>query len=277
MKVLGYGRGSRDSPFPGSPQACRIERVGVVVPAHNEEQHLERALACVQSAADALQATHPQVSVCVAVVLDACTDGSKDLACGFSAMDPRFEVIEAAHRSVGKSRRTGVEALLRKGSVAGVGASRVWIANTDADSRVPRHWLARQLELAGSGADVVLGSVEPEADGMDPFLLSLWHSRHRLEEGHAHIYGANLGVRASAYLAAGGFPLCDSGEDRNLVERLRLAGAAVYATDTTRVVTSGRLQARARRGFADYLLALARECDAPAGHARQWASTPTGG
>lgn len=268
MKILGYGRGPRHSPFPDSPQASRIERVGVVVPAHNEEQHLERALTCVQAAADALQAAHPQVAVRVVVVLDACTDGSKDLACGFSAVDPRFEVIEAGHRSVGKSRRTGVQALLRKESAGGVPASRVWIANTDADSRVPRHWLARQLELACAGADAVLGSVEPEADGMDPALLRLWHSRHRLEEGHTHIHGANLGVRASAYLAAGGFPSCESGEDRNLVERLRLAGAAVYATDTTRVITSGRLQARARRGFAGYLLALARECaDAPAGQA----------
>lgn len=269
MTILGYGRGPRNNSVPDTPPTGRIERVGVVVPAHNEEQHLERTLTCVQGAADTLQATHPQVAVRVVVVLDACTDGSKDAAQGLSAEDPRFEVIEAGYRSVGRSRRTGVQALLRKESAAGVPASRVWIANTDADSRVPRHWLARQLELAGSGADVVLGSVEPEADGMDPSLLSLWHARHRLEEGHTHVYGANLGVRGSAYLAAGGFPLCDFGEDQNLVERLRLAGAAVYATDTTRVVTSGRLHARARRGFADYLLALAQECaDAPAGHAR---------
>jgi glycosyltransferase involved in cell wall biosynthesis len=246
-----------------------IEQVGVVVPAHNEEHHLGRALSGVQGAADALQADSPSVAVRVVVVLDACTDGSAEVACAFAAADPRFEVIEAGFRSVGKSRQAGVRALLPPESAAGVPASRVWIASTDADSRVPEHWLVRQLEIAAAGTDAVLGSVEPDPEGMDPAVARLWHARHRLEENHPHIYGANLGVRASAYLAAGGFPSFDAGEDRSLVDRLRLAGAAVYATDTTRVVTSGRLQARARRGFAAYLLALAQECaEVPAAPAR---------
>jgi hypothetical protein len=38
-----------------------------------------------------------------------------------------------------------------------------WLANTDADSRVPEDWLVRQLEFADAGWDVVLGSVEPDS------------------------------------------------------------------------------------------------------------------
>lgn len=260
MKILGHGRAATESGCPHFPPMCRIEQVAVVVPAHNEEQHLERALSCVRAAADELEGMQPLVSVRVMVVLDACTDGSSVLARTFAAEDSRFEVLEVGFRSVGKSRRAGVQAFLTHGHSDGaVPPSRTWIANTDADSSVPPHWLVRQLELASGGADVVLGSVEPDADGMDPAVATLWHSRHRLEENHPHVHGANLGVRGSAYLAAGGFPLSDWDEDRTLVERLRRAGAAIYATDTTRVVTSGRLEARAVRGFATYLLALARE------------------
>lgn len=269
MRVLGSGRNARDGSHRDA-DARHIDQLAVVIPAHNEEQHLERALSRVKAAADAVQSACPSVGVRIVVVLDACTDGSPRLAHRFAAADSRFEVIGVDFRSVGKSRRAGVKALLPQESGAwSVPPSRVWIANTDADSSVPRHWLVRQVELAAAGADVVLGSVEPDVDGMDPALVRLWRSRHRLEENHPHVHGANLGVRASAYLAAGGFPLFDCDEDRMLVDRLRRAGAAVYATDTTRVVTSGRLEARAVRGFATYLLALARECaDLPAGHAR---------
>lgn len=270
MRILGYGRTARGESRREDPGACGIDRLAVVIPAHNEEQHLERALSRVQAAAEALPCTYPSVSVGIVVVLDACTDGSARVARRFAAADPRFEVVGVDFRSVGRSRRAGVQALLPQGPDEwSVPPSKVWIANTDADSSVPRHWLVRQLELAAAGADVVVGSVEPDVAGMDPALVRLWHSRHRLEENHPHVHGANLGVRASAYLAAGGFPLSDCDEDRTLVDRLRRSGAAVYATDTTRVVTSGRLEARTVRGFAAYLLALARECsDVPGGQAQ---------
>ena len=71
---------------------------------------------------------------------------------------------------------------------------------------MPENWLVRQLEFAESGADAVLGSVEPDPAGMDPEVLRRWLERHPFEEDHPHVYGANFGVRASAYLAAGGFP-----------------------------------------------------------------------
>ena len=51
-------------------------------------------------------------------------------------------------------------------------------------------------------------------------------------------------------------------EDRALVERLRRRAFAVVATDTIRVLTSGRTHARAPQGFAAYLRSLGRELPA---------------
>lgn len=247
------------------PDVDRIAKVAVVIPVHNEEPHLARALAAVRAAADALQDSQPDTDVAIVVVLDACTDSSGAVAARFAAADGRITLLPVVFRSVGRSRRAGINVLLA-GCLperVGVGrrrvAERVWLANTDADSCVPENWLLRQVELADRGADAVLGTVEPDPEGMDSELLRRWHVRHPLGEDHPHVYGANLGVRASAYIRAGGFPRQRSHEDRALVERLRGHGFRVTSTDTVRVVTSGRTEARAPQGFGAYLLALGME------------------
>lgn len=249
------------------PRGHSIDRICVVLPAHNEEEHLGRALLAVQRAADALYRLRPDVEVRVTVVLDSCTDGSAGIAAEFVAADRRFCALEVSFRSAGASRAAGIRA-------AGIGAARrrppgrrwtpqpwagrTWLANTDADSQVPDNWLVRQLEFAEAGADAVLGSVEPDPDGMDPELRRRWLEHHPFEENHPHIYGANFGVRASAYLAAGGFPKLASHEDRTLVQSLRNRAFTVTATDSMRVLTSGRIHARAPHGFGSYLRTLGR-------------------
>jgi glycosyltransferase involved in cell wall biosynthesis len=249
------------------PRGHSIDRISVVMPAHNEEEHLGRALLAVQRAADSLHRLRPDVEVRVIVVLDSCTDGSAGIADEFVAADRRFSALEVGFRNAGASRAAGIRA-------AGIGAARrrppgkrwtpppwagrTWLANTDADSQVPDNWLVRQLEFADAGADAVLGSVEPDPAGMDPELRQCWLERHPFEEDHPHIYGANFGVRASAYLAAGGFPKLSSHEDRTLVQSLRNRAFTVTATDSMRVLTSGRIHARAPHGFGAYLRTLGR-------------------
>ena len=187
------------------PRGHRIDRVAVVMPANNEEDHLELALEAVQRSADALRRVRSDVDTRVTVVLDSCTDGSAAVMAGFAASDPRFSALEVSYRSAGASRAAGVRA-------SGIGvtrrrppgqrwtpppwAGRTWLANTDADSRVPENWLVRQLEFAEAGADAVLGSVEPDPAGMDPELLRRWHERHPFREDHpismARISGSGL-------------------------------------------------------------------------------------
>jgi glycosyltransferase involved in cell wall biosynthesis len=233
-----------------------IRRVEVVMPAHDEERHIEQALHALQAAALALGERRPSAAVGITVVLDHCTDGSADIAARIAAADERFRVLHQTFRNAGASRAAGVVAALGHGRP---GLDGIWLASTDADSRVPEEWLWRQLELADAGWDVVLGSVEPDPRGMDPEVLRRWRVRHPVQERHPHVYGANLGVRASAYRLAGGFPEIPSSEDRVLVARLRRRGFAVVATDATRVVTSGRTSARAPHGFGAYLRTLGAE------------------
>jgi len=249
----------------------RIDRVEVVVPAHNEDQHLDGALAALRAAADALQDERPEVQTAITVVLDSCTDRSADIAAGFVASDRRFAAVAVRLGSTGASRAAGVRAAgITMGdpgpavlAATELWAGRVWLANTDADSAVPLNWLVRQVDLADAGADAVLGSVEPDPAGTDPAILRRWLARHPFTEDHPHIYGANFGVRASAYLAAGGFPRMRVHEDRVLVENLRRHAYTVLATDTIRVLTSGRTHARAPQGFGAYLRALALDLPAP--------------
>ncbi len=249
-----------------TPEPVRppIGRVEVVMPAHDEERHIEHALHALQAAAQALAERRPEAAVGITVVLDHCTDGSADIAARVAAVDQRFRVIHQTFRNAGASRAAGVAAALgrTRPCLEGTCLESTWLASTDADSRVPENWLWRQLELADAGWDVVLGSVEPDPRGMDPDVLRTWRIRHPADERHTHVYGANLGVRASAYRLAGGFPEIPSSEDRVLVGRLRRRGFAVLATDTTRVVTSGRTSARAPHGFGAYLRTLGGEAAA---------------
>ncbi|WP_255769903.1 glycosyltransferase [Pseudarthrobacter sulfonivorans] len=239
----------------------RIRQVAVVIPVHNEEQLLSGALAAVREAADVLQSHRPDVGASILVALDSCIDGSAAVTAQMAAEDRRISSLQVTFRSVGGSRRAGNRAALLASYGQGLpyASPQLWLANTDADSSVPGHWLLRQVELADWGADAVLGTVEPDPAGTESELLRRWHARHRLGEDHAHVHGANLGVRASAYALAGGFPRLRSHEDRMLVDRLRKNGAALWPTDTIRVRTSGRTEARAPQGFGTYLLSLARE------------------
>jgi hypothetical protein len=78
-------------------------------------------------------------------------------------------------------------------------------------------------------------------------------------DGHRHIHGANFGVSAAAYCAAGGFMPLTSSEDVALVAALRRDGASIAWSAAPRVVTSARRDFRAPRGFGQALLRLERE------------------
>ncbi|BCW64477.1 glycosyltransferase [Arthrobacter sp. StoSoilB22] len=244
------------------PRPLEIKSLAVVMPAHNEDQHIGKALAALKASADALHHERQDIEARIVVVLDHCTDRSAEIAAAHTSGDNRFSVVNVQLRSTGASRDFGFRAALE--SLRADDAAGIWLATTDADSAVPLHWLTRQVELADAGADAVLGSVEPDPADMEPAIHRRWLELHPFREDHQHIYGANMGIRASAYISAGGFPELRAHEDRVLVERLRHRGFAVTATDTIRVVTSGRTHSRAPEGFAAYLRSLAAELPTPA-------------
>jgi glycosyltransferase involved in cell wall biosynthesis len=234
-------------------------RVGVVIPAHDEEDRIEACLhAIVRSAT---QADHGFRRVCVVVVADRCRDETVDRARrSLAAMRGAATVVVADAGCPGAARAIGVAAVLQ----ASPGPlTRLWLANTDADTLVPPGWLAQHLDAARAGLAAVAGVVE-----VDSFLDYPAHVAERFEASyggpedlpHSHVHGANLGVRADAYLAVGGWQAVSVGEDHCLWNALRGSGLPVASPRGLTVTTSGRSRGRARGGFADGLNELAAAC-----------------
>jgi len=225
--------------------------IGVAIPAHDEEAALGACLAALLAAA-----RDPALggeAVAVQVVLDACSDASAAVVCRyrplFAAAGVGLDCIEVQARRVGAARAAGARLLLALGAR--------WLAFTDADTRVGPHWLAAQLAL---DADVVCGSVavddwSPHADRADA-LRAHFDGFYQDRDGHRHIHGANLGVSAAAYQAAGGFEAVSCHEDVLLVKALEGIGARFAWSAQPRVFTSARTDARARGGFGDTLLRM---------------------
>jgi glycosyltransferase involved in cell wall biosynthesis len=223
--------------------AARIGAVAVVIPARDEEALVGRCLASVERAAARARAVG--VPVRVILVADDCRDGTAGIARAAGV-----EVIESAAGRVGAARARGVDAALA--GWAGPD-DELWIACTDADSEVPPAWITSQLELADAGADVVVGTVRPELADLSPEQVAAWRATRVPGRANGHVHGANLGVRAGAYLAAGGFPAVAEHEDVDLVARMRARGASVVASAAGEVLTSGRRDGRTPGGYAGYL------------------------
>ncbi|TFC94808.1 MULTISPECIES: glycosyltransferase family A protein [Cryobacterium] len=230
-----------------------IDRVVVVVPARNEEELLPRCLSALAVAVADVggAAGQKQPVVDVVVVLDRCTDGTAAIA----EIWPGIESISTNSGAVGAARRAGVRHLLPTSHLF---TSATWIASTDADSAVPPNWLSAQLTFARNSVDLVLGTVVPD-EGLSDGVRERWDAQHRLVEGHTHVHGANLGVRADRYLQAGEFARVDRHEDVRLVSDLRSLRVSEIRTELIPVLTSGRLTGRAPAGFAGYLRDQAAE------------------
>jgi len=224
-----------------------IRSVGVIVPAHNEQDLLPVCLASLRRAARALHGT----PVHLVVVADACSDKTAQVASNSGAA-----VVTITARSAGPARAAGVREVLRR--TGQLDPSEIWLATTDADTRVPTCWLRRQVRYANGGWDAVAGTIRiTDWSGYQPDTRALFQQRYAAGTGpHSHVHGANLGFRAAAYLRAGGFSDVPTAEDHALVRALIATGGRVHRTRALTVDTSARRVARAPRGFSSYLARL---------------------
>lgn len=216
--------------------------IAVIVPAHDEADVIGR---CLDAVSDASR--HPGLAgeeVVTVVALDACSDATAAVC---ARHDAAIVVLNA--RCVGSARACAAHHALAMGAR--------WIASTDADTTVPPEWLWRQLTC---GAEAFCGVVEV-GDWLDypGALREAFERSEGIEDGHRHIHGANLGLSALAYQAAGGFPPLCTGEDVALMRAVQDAGLPIAWHARPVVTTSARRVARAPSGFSTFLQALERE------------------
>lgn len=245
-----------------------IAAVGVVVPACDEQERIE---ACLRSVRRSLRRLPTETAVAVAVVLDRCSDRTPERVATTIADWPEAEAVLAqdtlprpgrakvgSGADVGALRALGLRRALAR--LAPHPPDRTWLLSTDADTTVPADWAYAHVRLAEAGAHGVAGLAElDDGSHLPTEVLERYraivarglHGRH-----HEHVYGANLGFRADAYLAVGGFPLEGPGEDHGLWWRLATAGYRLEHPTTLPVWTSARVRGRADGGLADLLHSL---------------------
>ena len=213
--------------------------IGICIPAHDEEDYIDRCLASVVGASRHEGLNGEPVEI--VVVLDACGDGTAERASAWGVT-----LLPVHHRNVGVARAVGATHLIEAGAR--------WLAFTDADTRVSESWLTDQLALR---AEVVCGTVGVtdwdshgiHAETARAGFLAAYQDR----EGHRHVHGANLGIDAQAYLRIGGFEALACSEDQALVDRFERAGAVIAWSARPRVTTSARAYSRVTGGFATTL------------------------
>lgn len=238
-----------------SGPACSA--LAVVIPIRDEAALIGRAVVAALAAMTAAESSFG-VRTLLVLAFDTCVDDSELAARAASAGDPRVEFVQLESGMVGRTRAIGVATAL---GTLRLPPSNVWIANSDGDSQVPARWCVEQLREAAEGAAAVVGTVIPIGSSDMNETLNKWAEDYRPVDGHEHVHGANLGVRADAYLASGGFPPVTHDEDVRLVQALRGGGYRVVASARCPVHTSARTLGRAPHGFADYLAGL--QSDAP--------------
>ena len=173
----------------------------------------------------------------------------------------------------GWARRIGLDHAL-----AAAGASNhsgALIATTDADSRVPAHWLTAIGALADQGHQVIAGDVCLDRDA-DPQLVEARGRRlvERLVEvqrrhpqaEHPHFAGANLAWSADALASLTPLPTPVALEDDALRARCDARGLDIVRDASFPVVTSSRTVGRAKLGLAAALADDARRLGLATSH-----------
>ncbi|WP_296404695.1 glycosyltransferase [Psychrobacter sp.] len=228
-----------------------VLKIGIVIPAHNEAETISDCLASVQIAIDQLPSF---IEAYPLVVLDSCTDNTLDLV-----MSKGVDYLILNYRCVGQVRDTGIRHVISQGAT--------WVACTDADSLVNPDWLIQQgahIEDSSSkqghcskSCDMICGVVSiNDWDHLTDKTKKKYLAHYQDMMGHRHIHGANLSFSSEAYLKVGGFANMPCHEDVDLVKRFEAKGYNIVWSNKVRVVTSSRLQARAKEGFAAFLTNL---------------------
>ncbi len=235
----------------------------VAIPVKNEEAVIR---VCV--AAHLTQTLPPGI---ILLLLNNCTDLTLNICQKIQSEAANLKIVQcelpAALASAGEARRLALDHAAR---LAGNGL----ILTTDADALPDNNWIADNVAEIAAGADVVCGKAEIDETGrynltrrleFDDMREKFLHEK--IDEivaladpdpadpwpRHQQNSGASIAVKATVLQQAGGAPHVASGEDRALIERLRLVDARIRHAPHIKVNVSGRLEGRAPGGMAETL------------------------
>lgn len=106
----------------------------------------------------------------IVIAVDRCTDRTNQIA--RRMILGQGAVVSTQAGNVGEARALAASLALQRWSGR---RDRCWIANTDADSEVPKSWLDEQLILAESGTQAIAGTVAVDTfDEHDPVVRGLF-------------------------------------------------------------------------------------------------------
>ena len=249
---------------PPLPRPHPALKVSVVVPARNEE---ELVGSCLETLAEQEGISPEEYEVLL--VLDRCTDETEARAREIADAHPRFSLrfLDGPGKGSGYARRAGME--LACARLLGLGRPDGLIASTDADTVVAPDWLAAQLRAASRGALAIGGRIELAEDSSLPESIFRWHTergRRRHESllsepeqlgktEHWQFSGASLALTAKTYREIGGLEPRVALEDEHLEHVLRQRHVPIERLLSVRVMTSARLEGRAKQGLARDLAA----------------------
>jgi hypothetical protein len=233
----------------------------VAIPVRDEAKRVGNCLAALSR--QSVPHTH------VVVLLNNCSDGSAAVVRALPETSYRLHTIEC--HLEGSAASAGIArglAMHHAASLIGNGV----ILTTDADGEVATDWIELNVEAIENGADAVCGRAV-----IDPvealFIPRYLHDDDAREIAYGQILdqirsivlpdpadpwprhqedsGASLAVTASMFRRVGGVPCIPSGEDRALIESLRMIDARVRHDPRISVVVSGRIEGRAGGGMAE--------------------------
>ena len=257
------------------------------IPVRDEEDRIEACLDALLAQRDLSGRPLPSDALGLVLLLNNCSDRTAAIARGrLAASGAPFAVVNVAlppsQANAGFARRLALDLaalwLERADRRDGV------LLTTDADSRVPPQWLARNLAAIHAGCGAVAGRVtlEPAEEGLLPQALMRRTARENAYEqallalsaridpvahdpwpNHWSASGASYGVTLDAYRAIGGLPYPASGEDRALADMLLRHDIPIRHDPDIVVVTSARLDGRACGGVADTIRMRCEDPEAP--------------
>ncbi len=210
-------------------------RLSFVVPAFNEEHYLA---ACLESI---LRETRGAgVATEIIVVNNASTDGTRAVAAGFAGV----KVVDEPRKGLPQARQAGFDACTGD-----------WIANVDADSRLPVGWLRRvEEEFARRPAMVALSGplVYYDLTGLEREYVKVFYglawltyvvNRYVLRAG-SMVQGGNFVLTRRGLEQIGGFNLGITfyGEDTDLARRLNEVGEVRFTFGLTMLSSARRLR-----------------------------------